>query len=181
MKPLRELNKIGLAALALVSMTDACAKKPISTDTHCSSSETIYFSCSTAGGKIISICGIPANTVAKNTKNLQYRFGRKGSIELIFPKTMTKDGNSKFFYNHYFRAKTDYYQIGFVNKDHEYRVYRNYEGELSNIIKYGVEVKSTKTFLENTVSCAASIVDHLSGLDGSLRCDKDNALGCGSR
>lgn len=167
----------------VVNTTVACANKPAAgaTDTtastHCNSSERTVFSCSVSGGKTVSLCA-PSTLNADNAEGLQYRFGKKGMVELSFPERPAMNKDSGFFYNHYFRARTDYYQVGFINDGYEYRIFRNYDGESSDATKYGIEVKPTESEFVKTIPCSTSIVDHLSDLNGKLRCDSNNALGC---
>ena len=50
---------------------------PAPSATHCDAAETIHFSCSTSGSKVLSLCGGPGR--------LQYRFGPVGAPELEHP------------------------------------------------------------------------------------------------
>jgi hypothetical protein len=52
-------------------------------ETHCATDELIVFNCST-GKKIVSVCA--SKTMSATSGYLQYRFGRKGSPELIYPE-----------------------------------------------------------------------------------------------
>ena len=45
---------------------------------HCSSSETVYFSCPTSRTKVLSLCG--------GGGRVQYRFGPVGAPELVYPE-----------------------------------------------------------------------------------------------
>lgn len=53
-------------------------------DTHCSSHETIIFSCNT-GKKIASVCA--SKNLSSSLGYMQYRFGKKGAIESKIPET----------------------------------------------------------------------------------------------
>lgn len=63
----------------------------------CSKSETTYFSCTTKGGKVVSLCGKVFETDKRGDRVdvedqwLQYRFGAPGAIELSYPRSK---GNS---------------------------------------------------------------------------------------
>ena len=50
---------------------------------HCSESERVVFSCTTAAKKIISFCA------SRDTQYLQYRFGLRDKIELIYPANLS--------------------------------------------------------------------------------------------
>ncbi len=52
-------------------------------ETHCATDELIVFNCST-GKKIVSVCA--SKSMSSTYGYLQYRFGRKGSPELIYPE-----------------------------------------------------------------------------------------------
>lgn len=62
--------------LAWISQLAAAA------DTHCTKEESVIFSCKT-GQKIVSICA--TKSISTSSEYPQYRFGRKGSPEMIFP------------------------------------------------------------------------------------------------
>ncbi|CAN7647422.1 hypothetical protein [Massilia sp. LjRoot122] len=67
----------------------------------CTKSETVYFSCTAKTGKIISLCGQvfkpgPSGwREASDAPWLQYRYGRPGASELVFPSS-TKDSLQRF-------------------------------------------------------------------------------------
>jgi hypothetical protein len=52
-------------------------------ETHCTKNETIVFNCK-AGSKIVSVCS--SKTVTSGSGYLQYRFGPKKKLELIYPE-----------------------------------------------------------------------------------------------
>lgn len=69
----------------------------------CQGSETTYFSCSVANGKIISLCGnayieekYANDWIEPDNPWLQYRFGLPHKIELTYP-SVRKDSLSKFY------------------------------------------------------------------------------------
>ena len=53
-------------------------------ESHCAIDETIIFNCNT-GKKIVSVCA--SKTISATTGYLQYRFGPKGSPDLVYPET----------------------------------------------------------------------------------------------
>ena len=70
----------------LVVSTAAAGAQPAG---HCKRSETTYFSCKLYGSpKIVSLCGgqLPGATADTSELWLQYRFGKPGHLELVYPK-----------------------------------------------------------------------------------------------
>ena len=67
-----------LAAAIFVPGTEA-----MSAATHCSSQETAVFSCM-VGKKIVSLCR--SDDLPGAAGSLQYRFGRRGAVELSYPE-----------------------------------------------------------------------------------------------
>jgi hypothetical protein len=67
--------------------------------THCKVNEMVVYSCAT-GSRILSICASP--DISKNQGYLQYRYGLKGKLELVYPETfqhpagLFKPGNLMF-------------------------------------------------------------------------------------
>lgn len=59
---------------------------------HCQKGEVTYFSCGVPGSKIVSLCGSPlsnSNAERPNSEHwLQYRFGKLGRLELVYPKEL---------------------------------------------------------------------------------------------
>jgi hypothetical protein len=69
--------------------------------TLCEKGETDHLSCPTNGGKkILSICSNIKDGAVDADSWLQYRFGKKGQIELAYPKEK-KDSVSKFEGNYF--------------------------------------------------------------------------------
>ncbi|MDO8990668.1 MAG: hypothetical protein Q7U91_13675 [Sideroxyarcus sp.] len=52
----------------------------------CRFNERTYFSCSVKGGKTVSVCG--SRIINESRGYLQYRFGKRGAIELALPETL---------------------------------------------------------------------------------------------
>lgn len=76
-------------AVALFVVSAVCAARE-QTVSHCQKEEITYFSCMIQGSKIISLCGSPlSESTTEQPKSevwLQYRFGKPGHLELIYPK-----------------------------------------------------------------------------------------------
>lgn len=143
----------------------------------CLPSEYTYFSCATASGKILSICGVETN---KELQEISYRFGSYKKIELSYPPKGTINPKSKFTYNNYFRSMTSYFRFNFKNGNYNYSVFRDYDGEISNTQKAGVivtKVDSTQK-KETIINCKNIINDETQKLTKYLTCDTDSALGC---
>jgi hypothetical protein len=69
--------------------------------TLCRTGEMDYFSCeTTANRKIVSICGNITNGEIDSESWLQYRFGKKGAIELSYPQDTS--GSVEKFEGNYF-------------------------------------------------------------------------------
>jgi hypothetical protein len=70
-----------------VSLLSLClaAQAAVAASSLCTRGEVHYFSCRTGAGPIISLCG----DVDANEPWLQYRFGRPGANELVFPQSKT--------------------------------------------------------------------------------------------
>jgi hypothetical protein len=69
------------------------------TPSLCEAGESTYFSCRLKGAKVVSICGSgqvnPVDNDGHRVAWLQYRMGRKGALELVFPKQ--QDGSVRQF------------------------------------------------------------------------------------
>ncbi|MFO1418187.1 MAG: hypothetical protein U1E83_05905 [Methylotetracoccus sp.] len=71
-------------SLMLASLLVVCAGAEASGQTHCSAEEATVFSCHTANGKLLSVCG--SRALSAGTGYVQYRFGKAGSPELLIPE-----------------------------------------------------------------------------------------------
>ncbi|HSI37692.1 MAG TPA: hypothetical protein VK946_01315 [Methylotenera sp.] len=68
---------------------------------HCSNGEIDYFSCQIKGGhKVASLCGAKQEIDSSSNEWVQYRYGKIGKPELIYP--LTKLNSAKKFENNYF-------------------------------------------------------------------------------
>jgi hypothetical protein len=139
----------------------------------CTSGETVIFSCSTAKGKVISLCA--SADLSKTTGWLQYRFGTPKKIELEYPETKERSAQS-FKYVHYFRAQVDQTHINFKNGKTSYSVFDEYDGESAPAVREaGVNVMPGNL----TVRCKGPVNAHFSGLADVLACDPDDHIGLG--
>ncbi|OYT87385.1 MAG: hypothetical protein CFE43_21755 [Burkholderiales bacterium PBB3] len=85
-------------ALALVMAMFPCVGQ---SQTLCRAGEVDYFSCETnASEKIVSVCGNITGGEIGSESWLQYRFGKKGAIELSYPPK-SSDSIGKFEGNYF--------------------------------------------------------------------------------
>ena len=134
---------------------------------HCNSSEQALFSCQLVNSdKIVSLCA--SSELSVETGYLQYRSGRTGDIDTIFPESM-ENTQSEFFYNHYFRFHYDLTEVTFRREGNTYVIYDYYNGEEDPLAhETGVSVNGT------TMDCDSSVTNNLMLLDNLLECDKEN-------
>ncbi|MDQ6640789.1 MAG: hypothetical protein M3Z15_14165 [Pseudomonadota bacterium] len=133
----------------------------------CAPQETVYFFCSAGKGRSIALCGAAERT-------LQYRFGRQHAIELAYPRD-AKEGAKALRYSHYFRARTDRFEIRFENEGVEYVLF-DYQEDARR--QAGVQVTTTDGKERETL-CTAPPQSRLGRLQGVLPCDADSALNGG--
>ncbi len=129
------------------------------------------FSCETARGKFIRICGDQdVNNVSKWT-DIQYRFGpQDGPPELAFPRDPST-GKPALFFSHQ-ELKGDYLvSIRFTNGNYTYRVF---SGSKSGA---GVEVDDAKGKKLRTIDCAEVPTLFAEYLRLNLPCDPENPHG----
>jgi hypothetical protein len=74
---------LGLAAFA-------AWMSPAAAETLCKGDERVVFSCS-AAARIASICASP--DLSRTQGYMQYRFGRPGNLELVYPEAPTPPGD----------------------------------------------------------------------------------------
>lgn len=130
----------------------------------CNAQEKRFFSCRTARGKSIALCGTPEGVV-------QYRFGTRQKIELTFPT----QADQTLRYASYMRFQTENYEISFDVSGTKYSVFEySEEGEHSA----GVRVV-TSDHKERVIRCAGNVFGRLADLEKRLPCDEDNALNMG--
>lgn len=103
---------LAILAIALISQNGVAA-------TLCGRQETVIFSCMVTSKKTLSVC---AGSSDENPY-LQYRFGRIGKIELVFP-AQKEDSLSKFgySYNHEKTSGLTIYAVSFSNEGFTYTI-----------------------------------------------------------
>src|SRR5262245_43183198 len=81
----------------------------------CDSSEKTFFSCRTARGKWITVCG-----ASTNSSRIQYRFGTSKSVELRYPRD---NGEAPLRYAHFARAGVERLEVSFDTLGAHYSVF----------------------------------------------------------
>lgn len=162
------------AVIGLCVVSPAFADAP---PNLCGNGEHVYFTCETASrGRIVSLCG--RTDGAKASGWLQYRFGRRGAIELEFPAV--RDGSlQRFRYYHYFRALVDRTGVTFDNGAYTYSLFDHHEGDVEPAEDLsGVEITKAGSDTEPVrILCRMPVVSGLAALEDALPCDRENALG----
>ena len=155
---------LAAACVALALSVYSWAQSSKRSGCLCGAQEKKFFSCRTAGGKSIALCG-------RSDGLIQYRFGTRQKVELQFPP----DASQTLRYAGYMRSQTENYEISFSVSNATYTVFDYMEeGERAA----GVRVtKSDGT--EAVMKCDGKFVSRLAELESHLPCDKDNALNLG--
>ncbi|WP_394809388.1 hypothetical protein [Nitrosomonas sp.] len=111
-----------LNAVTCLSGLFALTALPVwATESLCDAQEQVIFSCS-LGKKMVSVCA--SNDFSASSGYLQYRFGQKGALELVFPD-LTESAPASLFV----QARTLMFAGGgggylrFINGQHQYIVY----------------------------------------------------------
>nr|WP_321239343.1 hypothetical protein [uncultured Tolumonas sp.] len=125
--------------------------------TLCLENETDFFSCTTTNNKIISICGEISNDEPSDDW-LQYRFGKKDHIELVYPESKNSS-ISKFEGNTFSRYSV--IDLRFINGRNAYSVSLNgpYDGDEATIRTTASAGVSIKLKSKKNVSISCSTID----------------------
>jgi hypothetical protein len=129
------------------------------------------FSCETARGRFIRICGEQDPAMIDRWSSIQYRFGpENGPPALVFPAD-AREAKPPLFFSHE-EVKGDYrVSIRFSSGAYTYRVF---SGSQSGA---GVEVFDAKGKRLTTISCAEVPTIFPEYLRLSLPCDRQNPHG----
>ena len=113
---------VRLSAVTCLGGLFALTALPVwATESLCDVQEQVIFSCS-LGKKMVSVCA--SNDFSASKGYLQYRFGQKGALELVFPD-LTESAPASLFV----QARTLMFAGGgggylrFINGQHHYIVY----------------------------------------------------------
>ena len=142
-----------------------------SAGTHCTSAETVAFSCSLGASRVVSLCLARQHRDA--APRLSYRIGRLGAAELVYPSSPV-DSAQKFRYAHYLRYQVDRTELSFSNAGAEYAVFDYYEGERKPAYSRGVRV--TVSGVDHSYRCKGAVASSLLQLEGVVPCDAESAL-----
>lgn len=145
----------------------------------CRADEQVIFSCQVAGGlKFASVCG--SKRLDAERGYVQYRFGRSGAPELVFPQGL-KDTQKAFHYAHYFRAQVDRTELSFEHGGYKYSLYDYYEGDVKPVIREaGVRVTQAGGGRDSVeLRCRGRAVNRLGVLSSVVPNDTDSELGPG--
>lgn len=168
---------ITVSLIFSVSSQLACGAPPLNDDVACPSGEVTYFSCRTARSKLISLCAAEEKGSAST---LTYYFGNIDSPELSLAASL-ENKYEPFRFNHYFRYGVDYFRVSFVREGYRYEIYKDYDMEAAPVERSGIIVSSVNgAGGEVDIKCRGMVSGDLSPLSSMLKCDKDNALGCGN-
>jgi len=94
---------------------------------HCVAGEKTWLNAVVAtSGKIVSLCGSQAAAAGW----LQYRFGKPGDAELVYPEN--RNGSlAAFTLRRYTRPQTTYLKLEFTNKGYTYAILEGFDGSAS--------------------------------------------------
>lgn len=150
-------------------------------DSLCGAGERVYFECSTkvkAGKKQIALCG--SQSLTEKEAFLQYRFGKKGAVELQFPAAKA-NSLTVFKQSHYSRYQVNINAVGFSNKAATYWVLDEYVGDVKPPAKrQGLSFSQTSSKSEiKTLLCDDTAVSELGALTDVLPCAKDELYSIG--
>lgn len=115
---MRIVGKVWLSALALAAafgLTTASVGAPPSASTLCRAGEEPVLACGVAGGKILSLCA--------SGERLQYRFGRKGVPEMVWP-ARPEPANGRFYLSTTMYAGGGEERIRFSSSGFDYVVFQ---------------------------------------------------------
>jgi hypothetical protein len=142
--------------------------------------ETVLFSCETERrGKFLGIYGVEQGS-GELWKQIQYRFGREGVPEMVFPNN-PGDGAQSLFFSHEERGRGGDYRVSirFTNGGYTYRLY-SHSGDGGA----GVRVHDSKGREVSRIRCIERPYMFPAYLQRSLACDEENPYGraaCGER
>lgn len=161
----------GIGHLATVLFLSAArvagASSALTTMSHCEVNEITYFSCPLKHSlKIVSLCGGSLKVGATDEVDsdfmkhmwLQYRFGKRHKLELVFPK-QASGSLSLFLGEHYQGQSASGSTVRFVNGATEYSVGSMYSAVSSSGFE-GVTV-TTKGMKTTMLSCDGAPTENI--------------------
>jgi hypothetical protein len=143
----------------------------------CSAGEATVFSCELKENhKFVSLCS--SRDLTDKNGFIQYRYGTKEKIELIFPKDLV-NSRAQFGYDEYSRPDLSTFVVGFNNGGYRYEISETTEGGSDDgtttrtlLVSSEVNKRGAKfTCLDNR-----STESNISTLDSVLQCDKKHEI-----
>lgn len=132
--------------VVLIGLSYLISLPVVATDSHCNEQEQIIFSCS-LGKNIVSVCA--SKDISQNSGYLQYRFGHKNALELVFP------ASTETFHRANIHAQSLMFSGGggaylrFINGQYNYVVYTAIGKGWGT--KEGVAVEKNKKRIANLI------------------------------
>ncbi|MBC7882276.1 MAG: hypothetical protein H7Y37_13195 [Anaerolineae bacterium] len=133
----------------------------------CSTQEQVILSCTLKKNeRILSLCA--SKNLGANKGYLQYRFGKRSRIELVFP--VNRQGSQKAFtYARYTRPLVTYLQVRFVNLDYTYEIFSQSDATPgASFASTGIAVTPDSKKATRTFECTQPISGSLSKLEGTV-------------
>jgi hypothetical protein len=112
---------------------DALTKNEVSS--LCDKRDLIFFTCTTENKKIISLCG---KGTPDNVTGVYYRFGRKGKVEMDFPKNKDESSIKQFSHERFPSEEIAAVATSFNNNDYTYTIFDVlFDGKVENVPELG--------------------------------------------
>ncbi|WP_186204368.1 hypothetical protein [Burkholderia gladioli] len=146
----------------------------------CKAEEVTVFNCDLKENhKIVSICS--SSDMSGKLGYLQYRYGKKDAIELVFPKNLD-NSKDRFGCDEYSRSDLSTFVIGFENEGYRYEVSETTEGGDEGVTHRNLLVSSLSGKRGAKLTCLdnKNAVSNISTLDQVLKCDKKHEIVDGS-
>ena len=175
--------------IAISALLMGVSQLSLSAESLCGRNETTFFSCTTKGGRIVSLCGDGfilehSDFEANDDSWLQYRFGLPGAIELSYP-SRRKNSLDKFQgdWGSALQGSVSWRSIAFVSSGIGYKVeylvpesQKSFEGvRIGDPKKLDIQFAGTRkaSYPQATIPCVGKAHDEkfdgLVRLMGSLR------------
>jgi hypothetical protein len=142
-----------------LALLPALLTSQVHAESLCTPKEVLYYSCRIAGTqKLVSLCGSALNE--PNGFWLQYRFGRPGQLELVYPESRGKPKplfiDSGFDVAHLRRSGGWDSEVSFTTKGWSYTIISWMAGEGETARTEGVFVAKNRSGPGTTLRCAST-------------------------
>src|SRR6266566_2548706 len=142
-----KITRIVILFFSFLSASTAMAEK----NSLCTSNEEAAFSCSLDNGKTVSLCA--SSDLSNASGYMYYAFGKKGAIELLFPKEKARS-RERFLEGATTQGQLDIDYVRFVNGGFGYAVYSATNG--ASFRKEGVIVEKERGKVISNLACQDS-------------------------